>query len=150
VNRGEQVLATDLLFTGDAWAKIDSADYQQILHGIGDRPIGLEGAQLIEVARWIGQRAGLTQVRVESTGIRNQVAALIASALQPELFSEVVVREGMASLSYLLEKPVEFNQAADLFCLDLYKEFDLDRLESMAAPTRFVHGPYLTMVAKGH
>jgi len=139
VNRGEQVLATDLLFTGDAWAKIDSADYQQILHGIGDRPIGLEAAQLVEVARWIKERTGVPQVRLESTGIRNQVAALIASALQPELFSEVVVREGMASLSYLLEKPVEFSQAADLFCLDLYKEFDLDRLATVAAPTRIIN-----------
>jgi dienelactone hydrolase len=150
VNRGEQVLAADLLFTGDAWAKLDSADYQQILHGVGERPIGMEASQLIEIARWIGRHAGLTQVRVESTGIRNQVAALIASALEPELFSEVLVRDGMASLAYLLEKPVAFNQAADLFCLDLYKEFDLDRLESVAIPTRFVHGPYLTVASKAH
>ena len=150
VNRGEQVLAADLLFTGDAWAKLDSADYQQILHGVGERPIGMEAAQLIEIARWIGRHAGLTQVRVETTGIRNQVAALIAAALEPELFSEVLIRDGMASLAYLLEKPVEFNQAADLFCLDLYKEFDLDRLESVAIPTRFVHGPYLTVASKAH
>jgi dienelactone hydrolase len=150
VNRGEQVLATDLLFTGDAWAKLDSADYQQILHGIGDRPIGMEAAQLIEAAHWIKERTGVSQLRLESTGIRNQVVALIAAALQPELFSEVVVREGMGSLAYLLEKPVEFSQAADLFCLDLYKEFDLDRLESVALPTRFVHGPYLTTEVKGH
>jgi dienelactone hydrolase len=150
VNRGEQVLAADLLFTGDAWAKLDSADYQQILHGVGERPIGMEAAQLIEIARWIGRHAGPTHVRVETTGIRNQVAALIAAALEPELFSEVLVRDGMASLAYLLEKPVEFNQAADLFCLDLYKEFDLDRLESVAIPTRFVHGPYLTVASKAH
>lgn len=149
VNRGEQVLAVDLLFTGDAWAKIDSADYQQILHGIGDRPIGLEAAQLIEIARWIRERAGASKVRLETDGIRNQVAVLIASALQPGLFSEVVIRDGMASLSYLLEKPVEFQQAADLFCLDLYKEFDLDLLAAVAAPTHFVHGPYLTIAAKG-
>jgi dienelactone hydrolase len=150
LNRGEQVLATDLLFTGDSWTKIDASDYEQILHGIGDRPIGMEAAQLIEVARWIKDRSRATRLRLESTGIRNQVATLIAAALQPELFSEVVIRDGMPSLSYLLEKPVEFSQAADLFCLDLYKEFDLDRIEAVAAPTRFVHGPYLTLAAKTH
>ena len=64
------------------------------------------------------------------------------------MFSEIVIREGMASLNYLLEKPVEYHEAADLFCLDLYKEFDLDRLEAVAAPTNFVHGAYLALTPK--
>jgi hypothetical protein len=28
-----------------------------------------------------------------------------------------------------------FEQAPELFCLDLYKDFDLDRLGAVAAPT---------------
>ena len=139
VNRGEQVLAVDLLFTGDAWRETDPADFQQILHALGDRGLGLETAQLIEIAQWLKSRSGSTKVRLESKGFRNQVAALIASALEPDLFSEIVIREGMASLNHLLEKPVKYQEAADLFCLDLYKEFDLDRLEIVAAPTKFVH-----------
>ncbi len=150
VNRGEQVLALDLLFTGDAWAKIESADYQQILHGIGERPLGLEAAQLIEMAHWIRQLAGASKVRLETSGIRSQVAALAASALQPDLFSELVIREGMESLSYLLEKPVEFQQAAELFCLDLYKQFDLDCLAAIAAPTKIVHTMYLPVPSREH
>ncbi len=145
VNRGEQVLATDLLFTGDAW-KVEAPAtperetgawaYEQMLHGTGDRPIGLVAAQLIEITRWIRGRSTGQKVRLESTGMRNQVAALIASALEPNLFSEVVVREGMPSLGYILDKPVEYQEAAELFCLDLYKEFDLDRLAMVAAPTK--------------
>jgi hypothetical protein len=42
----------------------------------------------------------------------------------------------MPSLAYLLEKPVEFHQAPELFCFDLYKHFDLDRLTALAAPAR--------------
>jgi len=72
---------------------------------------------------------------VESTGIRNQVAALIAADLEPTLFSEVVIQEGMPSLKYLLDAPVKFEFAPDLFCLDLYKEFDIDRLAKLAEPT---------------
>jgi len=56
--------------------------------------------------------------------------------LEPELFSELVIHEGMKSLSHLLDKPVEFHQAPELFCLDLYKEFDLDRIAAIAAPAR--------------
>jgi hypothetical protein len=29
---------------------------------------------------------------------------------------------------------VEFHQAPELFCFDLYKQFDLDRLAALAAP----------------
>ena len=50
------------------------------------------------------------------------------------LFSEIVVRDGMHSLSYLLDAPVKFEQAPELFCLDLFKYFDIDSLEAMAAP----------------
>jgi hypothetical protein len=63
------------------------------------------------------------------------VAALVASALEPNLFSSVVVHEGMPSLGYLLEAPVNYWEAPELFCLDLYKQFDLDRLTALAAPT---------------
>ena len=53
VNRDEQVLAVDLLFTGDAAGpKGDEAsDYAQMLAATGDRPIGMEAAQLISIAR---------------------------------------------------------------------------------------------------
>jgi len=148
INRGDQVLAVDLLFTGDAWSKIGSAAYQQILHGTGDRPLGLEAAQLLAVTRWICGQSGNPKVRVESRGIRNQVAALVASALEPELFSEVLIRDGMASLAYLLEKPVEFHQAPELFCFDLYKQFDLDRLAALAVPAKVRNEQVLESAAK--
>ncbi len=136
VNRGEQVLALDLLFTGDAWKDTGPAGYEQILHGLGDRPLGLEAAQLVEIAQWMRSRSRSGKVRLESTGIRNQVTALVAAALQPDLFSEVVAHEGMPSLGFLLDAPVTFQEAPELFCLDLFKEFDLDRLAFVAGPTR--------------
>ena len=79
-------------------------------------------------------------VRIETSGIRTQTVALVAAALRPGLFSEVVVRKGMRSFSHLLETPVEYHAAPDLFCLDLYKEYDLSALAKLAAPTS-VHQP---------
>ena len=35
-------------------------------------------------------------------------------------------------LAKLLDAPVTYEAAPDLFCLDLYKEFDLDRLAALA------------------
>ncbi len=45
------------------------------------------------------------------------------------------MRDGMKSLGHVLDTPVEYLDAPDLFCLDLYAEFDLDGLASLAAPT---------------
>ena len=73
---------------------------------------------------------------METFGIRNQVVALIAADLAPGLFSEIAIRGGMPSLRYLLDTPVKFESAPDLFCLDLYKQFDIDRLAMIAEPAR--------------
>ena len=74
--------------------------------------------------------------------------ATVAAALEPDLFSEVVVHEGMPSLNFLLEAPVTFENAPDLFCLDLYKEFDLDRLAAMAAPAKVTVERYVKIPKK--
>ena len=93
VNRGEQVLAADLLFTGDAAPQNPGPIlYAEMLAATGDRPLGLEVAQLIRLARWLQQTSGAPKIRVEAAGIRNQVAAQLAAALEPSLFSEVVIR----------------------------------------------------------
>lgn len=127
VNRGEQTLVVDLLFRGEM-APRRMPEYTQLLAATGDRPLGLQAAQLIAVARWLGERTGAKQVRLESTGPRSQVTALIVAALEPSLFSTVEVREGMNSLAHLLNAPVTYEAAPDLFCLDLYRDFDIPEL----------------------
>lgn len=142
VNRGDQVLAIDLLFTGDSSPEdqpqpLSQRQYlMQLLATVGDRALGLEVAQLIAITQWLRQVTETPRVRLDCTGIRSQTVALIASALEPTLFSEVLVHRGLRSLDYLLEKPVSQLVAPDLFCLDLYKEFDLDRMIAFAEPTR--------------
>ena len=134
VNRDEQVLALDLTFFGDTWKDLEPFSYVQILDGEGERAVGIQAAQLIEIAEWLRKRTGAQKVSLETRGIRTEAIALVAAALQPEVFSDVAVREGMASLDYVLQVPVTFQNAPELFCLDLYKEFDMDRLAAMAAP----------------
>ena len=97
---------------------------------IGQRPLGIEAAQLIALAAWLQESAGAGKVTLLATGIRSQVIALVAATLRPELFTRVIVREGMPSLRYLLEKPVTYEAAPDLFCLDLYKEFDIEAAQA--------------------
>jgi dienelactone hydrolase len=143
VNRGEQVLALDLLFNGATIPQDpDPADWEMLVATTGDRPLGLEVAQLLAAANWLKASTGRSQVRLETDGIRNQVIALTAAALEPQTFSEVTSSDAMQSLRYLIDTPIPFRAAPELFCLDLYKDFDLDRLGVMAEPTKITTTGY--------
>lgn len=151
LDRGEQVLAANLLFTdekamtkqaegvgttGSAMGSL--AVYTMVFDTVGDRALGIEAAEMVELGKWMRARTGRTTVRIETRGIRSQTVALLAVALEPSLFSEFVARQGMTSFAYLLDLPVSSDDAADLFCLDLYKEFDINELEGMSGEVRVV------------
>ena len=78
VNRGEQVLALDLMFTGDAspedpQAK-DKPEYlAQLMATTGDRALGIEVSQLIAITQWLRKTGHTSKTRLECTGMRNQV-----------------------------------------------------------------------------
>jgi hypothetical protein len=149
MERGEQVLVIDLLFTGDGAPVEPTRMFTEMLAAVGERPLGMEAAQLVSLADWAQGEWAPSRIRLESTGIRSQVVSLVASALEPRLLREVAIHDGMHSFSYLLNKPVTYEEAPDLFCLDLYKNFDLDRLEILAEPTTPIHGAYLELTSQG-
>jgi hypothetical protein len=145
LNRGEQVLAIDLAFTGNSWKGDTVSELQQLVSATGERPIGVETSELIEIVRSMSNRAHQTKVRLESSGIRSQVVSLLASALEPSMFSELITRNGMQSLDYVLQKPVEYEAAPDLFCLDLLRETNVDRLVALSAPVHVVNNEPLQL-----
>ncbi len=135
VNRGEQVLALDTVLNGATMPKqSDGAVWPMMLVANGDRPLGLEVAQLLATTKWMQKTTGHPAIRLETDGTRSQMVALIASALEPDLFSGMVSHEGLSSLGELLDGPMVFRTTPDLFCLDLYKYFDIDGLRAMGAP----------------
>ena len=137
LSSGHDVLALDLLFTGAARPDASgSAAWQLLVESSGERCLGLEAAQLLSVVHWLHDEGGARDVQVQTKGIRSQVVALIAAALDPAAFSSLSTEGGMHSLSWLLDKPVPFRAAPDLFCLDLYKDFDVDSLIALAAPVK--------------
>ncbi len=139
LNRGEQVLAVDLAFLGEDWKGETVSELLQLVSATGSRPIGVETAELLDIVRWAAERAHTATVRVETSGVRTQLVALLASATHPELFREVEIHDGMRSLADVLKKPVQYSAAPDLFCLDLLRETELDRLAALSAPVRVVN-----------
>jgi hypothetical protein len=129
VNRLDNVFAVDLFLHGDsAPDRPGPHHYVQMFNTLGDRPLGMQAAQLAALVAWVKQVSGATQVRIETSGPRTQLAALSAAALNPGLFSEAVHRNGVASLKELLDKPWDYLTQPELYVLDLYKHFDVDTL----------------------
>jgi hypothetical protein len=145
MERGEQVLVVDLLFTGDDAPSEPNHLFSELLAAEGERPLGMEAAQLLSLAHWAQSHWAPSHIRLESSGIRTQVVSLVTAALEPHLLSEVAIHDGMHSLSYLQDKPVTYHEASDLFCLDLYKDFDLDSLAAAAEPTSVINDSYLEL-----
>ena len=137
VNRGEQVLALDLLFFGDnSLPGRRVPEYTQLLASMGERPVAMEAAQLLGISAWLQRTGAAPGKRLQATGMRSQTIALLAAALDPAAFSDVAIQNGIPSLGRLLEAPVPYEEAPDLFCLDLFKQFDLPRLANLARPAR--------------
>jgi hypothetical protein len=147
VNRGEQVLALDTILNGATMPKqSDGAVWPMMLATTGDRPLGLEVAQLLATSSWLQKTTGRHTIRLETEGIRSQMVALIAAALEPGLFSNLVSNEVLSSLGDLLTGPLIFRTTPDVFCLDLYKYFDIDRLQALAAPVKIEDGQKANLV----
>src|SRR5882757_1108685 len=148
INRGEQVLALDTILNGATTPKeSDAAVWPMMLATDGDRPLGLEVAQLVATSKWLQKTTGRQTIRLETEGIRSQVVGLIAASIEPGLFSNLVSNEVLESLGELLDGPLIFRTTPELFCLDLYKYFDIDRLETLATPTSIERGRKATLVA---
>jgi dienelactone hydrolase len=148
INRGEQALALDTVLNGATMPKeSDAAVWPMMLVTDGDRPLGLQVAQLLATAQWLQKTTGRQTIRLETEGIRSQLVGLIAASIEPGLFSNLVSNEVLESLGELLDGPLIFRTTPELFCLDLYKYFDIDRLEALAAPTGIERGRKATLVA---
>jgi hypothetical protein len=100
LDRGEQVLVVNLVFTGDSAPDVPVWSLDDMLRSNGERSLGMEVAQLLALVHWAKQELKAPLVRVETGGIRSQVESLVSAAMEPNLLSEVVTHAGMHSLGY--------------------------------------------------
>lgn len=142
LNRGFQIWAVNPLFTGDATPEKGNifdfgpiAQYSQLLSCVGERPLGMRVAQLVALVQWLKEERNVKEFKIDCSGLRSQITALVTAAIYPGLFSELRIRKGIKSFQYLLDHPVKYQQAPELFCLDLYHKFDVNVLEKLGTPT---------------
>lgn len=151
---GKRVLALEPLFFGQSipgTGDLGVSSYSQMLNGLGERTLGLEAAQLAAVGKWlngglqhgspspgsaVGKKITTGPIAVITSGPRSQSVALTSAALEPHLFSSIDARHSIASIDQVLERPFRYGEVPELMCLDLFRDFDFDELESLAAPAK--------------
>jgi dienelactone hydrolase len=154
VNRGQRVLVFDPLLFGENIPAPgdDLSGFAQMLNTVGERPLGLDAAQVAAIAGWLqadsvdgsgtpGSRVlapnhAVSPLRVVTNGPRGETVALVSAAMAPELYSSIEARHGLVSLGDLFLHPPEYHEAPELMCLDLYRDFDFNILSLIAAPVK--------------
>jgi hypothetical protein len=153
ISRGQRVLVLDPLFFGEnvpGGADREVPAFAQMLNSLGERPLGLEASQVAGVVQWLGKdldhgsptplTAGASPVksvpavRIVTSGPRSETVAMVAAALEPELFVRLEARQSISSLSDVFVHPEAYSKAPELMCLDLYRDFDFNTLAAIASP----------------
>ncbi|QNI37465.1 alpha/beta hydrolase family protein [Edaphobacter albus] len=155
LSRGYRVLLLDPILFGDSIPgtpeRPNLSNAAQMLNTVGERPLGIEAAQVVSVTQWLsdsntdgssspgavkytapysGQKIDLL-----TQGPRSEAVALVAAALEPKRFSSLKAEEGITSLSELFNGKFSYAETPELVCLDLYQAFDLSQLIDLATPT---------------
>ena len=131
---GYRVIALDPFYLGES--KITERDFLHALQlsCVGDRPLGVQAAQIAAIARWSNGEFPGGPARVVAVGPRTGLAALVASALEPEAIEKVELRESLGSLKQVLEDNLGVNQVPEYFCFGLLEHFDIVSLTALSAP----------------
>ena len=137
VAAGKRVIAVDLLGFGEAdpgSGPRDSDDVMPMLiTTVGDRPLGIQAAQLTAVARWATGDSVEQAPKVVAVGPRNSMIVLIAAALEPGVTSGLELRQSWKSLREIIRKDLKAEDAPEQFCFGLLKEFDVPQLVAIAS-----------------
>jgi hypothetical protein len=141
---GYRVLAVDSLLWGESKVKAQDPDYlfPLFLAAVGERPLGIQAAQLSAIARWLRQARPGAPVTLVAIGPRAAAAALVAGATEPAAITAVEVSGALASLRQLIEEDKTVQELPELFAFGLLAEFDMRDLVALCAPrpVTFRHG----------
>ena len=129
---GRRVIAIDPFYFGESRIAKRDFLYAMLLAGLGERPLGLQAAQIAAVARWAGTARKLGPVSVRSVGPRLSLAALVAAAADPKAIAGHRSSEAYGSLHEILQQNLSVDKTPELFCFGLLEWFDIPQLEALA------------------
>jgi hypothetical protein len=143
IDHGARVVAVDPLLIGESKIKAEDPEYtfQLFISAVGERPLGIQAAQLAAIARWARAGDADVELKLIAKGPRAGTAAIVAAAIEPVAINSVEAFDSLASLRKLIteDKPVE--PLGELFAFGLLREFDVSTLAEMAGDKKVLVHP---------
>lgn len=131
---GVRVLAVDPFYFGESKVQSRSYLFGLLLATVGERPLGIQASQLAAVARWL-QTAHATQpATLVTIGPRSSLISLVAAGLESKAIAGVELSGSFGSLKEIIESNGSVDQAPELYCFGLLKQFDVKQLAAIVAP----------------
>jgi hypothetical protein len=129
--KGHCVLAVDPFGFGESKITKSSYLWMLLVASLGDRPLGIQASQIASVARWQSRRSKGGPITLVAIGPRSATAALVAAALNRDTIGQLDLRESLGSLKEVIQRDWTVEQAPELFCFGLLKQFDISTLKAM-------------------
>jgi len=127
LDQGERVIVCDLWYFGESALGPQDFLYGLLMSTVGERPLGLQVAQVAAVTEWAEQNG--QPIRLESFGPRTSLIALCA-AITSEKVSDVQTHDGLSSLKDVLTQNKAVNEAPELFTFGLLEFTDIPQLKA--------------------
>jgi hypothetical protein len=132
---GYRVIVADLYYFGEARPPSHDWLWSLMLATVGERPLGVQAAQLAGVAGWAKLKDDPKDgVKVVAVGPRSSTIALVAAALRPEAIGAVELHDPLGSLKEVIEENRSVQRTPELFCFGLLERFDVADLAALVAP----------------
>ena len=129
---GNTALVVEVIMQGACGLGKAPHQWTMMLASSGGRMLGLQVAQFVAVMN----RMDVHATALCASGPVSSVIALMAAALAETDVADVVIREGLDSLSSLIRKPGRYEAMSSLFCFGLLASFDIDDLIALIHPAR--------------
>ncbi|HEX5447234.1 MAG TPA: acetylxylan esterase [Pirellulales bacterium] len=135
VAAGQRVIALDLFDFGESKA-LPHVNCPLLVSALGDRPLGIEAAQLSAAVRWARQRQAEGTVTLAAVGQRTSLIAIVAAALHHGPPEDGLDRLELSLPLATLRQIIEEDRGAEwpeMFCFGLLEEFDIKPLLALTS-----------------
>lgn len=130
----QRVLAIDPFYFGES--KISDKDwlFAILVASVGERPLGIQAAQVAAVARWSKSNFGNKPVSILALGPRSSLFSLVAASCEIDAIAGVESRGSLGSLKEVLEQNYNVSKTPELYCLGLLEQVDVLQIAALVAP----------------
>lgn len=130
--QGRRVLAFDPIFIGEAAMGGRTYLHALLAATVGQRPLGIEAAEVNAVARWAATQFKTTAT-IHSIGSRTGLIALVAKALEPRSSGAHHPAQHIEDLHGILLNNWTVQDKPEMFCFGLLEHFNVPQLRQLAA-----------------